>query len=141
MVNPSGSLRNKICTPSSSPFTIRTGSHTKLDFNSPHSPVCNKCALGWVARNRFQSDRETMGMVMGVRFKVQCLNVQPSNFELYDLASPHPIQDFPQPVHQRDLSLEAYYFGCFLRASHRAVDVAGSRCSMYMGWRCVTKLS
>src|SRR5215216_6989011 len=36
--NPNGSLRNKTCTPTP-PLIMRTGSHPKPDFNSPHSPV------------------------------------------------------------------------------------------------------
>ena len=58
IVNPSGNLRNRIWIPKS-PETIRTASHPKPPFNSPHSPVCKICALGCPSKKRFHSARET----------------------------------------------------------------------------------
>jgi hypothetical protein len=61
MENPKGNLRNKICAPIS-PAIRRTASQPNADFNSPHSPVCKRCALGCPCKNKFHSGSKTGGI-------------------------------------------------------------------------------
>src|SRR5258706_6570387 len=57
-VNPSGSLRNKICTPTG-PETRRTTSQPNPSFSSPHSAVWRTCTSGYFAKYSRHSSNET----------------------------------------------------------------------------------